>query len=130
MDRHVHADSRISKGAQPERLGRSVLVLAGLRILNISPLEEISLIEVELADWLKARGRHVTGITVRSGRVAVVKLGFSVGCFNSARTDRRTLNEVAAKHETQSLKKFGGLRSGCVRRCLAFPCSRRTCDGE
>lgn len=53
----------------------------GPRILNISPLGEISFIEVELAGWLKARGRHVTGITVRSyggiiGRVVGGKVGF------------------------------------------------------
>ena len=40
---------------------RSWKGLAGarLRILNISPLGEISLTEVELAGWLKERGHHV-----------------------------------------------------------------------
>lgn len=59
-----------------EKTWQECVGLAGLRILNISPLGEVSLIEVELADWLKARGRHVTGITVRSGRVAGGKVGF------------------------------------------------------
>ena len=77
--------------------------------LNISPLGEIGLIKVELAGWLEAQGRHVTGITVRSyrGRVVGGKVRFLSRLFSIQPELTAGCERGTTKHETQSLKKSG-----------------------